>query len=100
MIKGKALIIIERLDSEHVPFDITVYVQSGGRGGYYEEETWDCLSTDTLPCPSAAYKLKVGEKVWVSVVYVIKHHVAYWGEWDTKLYYKKERVIKRRKFKK
>jgi hypothetical protein len=99
VIKGKALIIIEKLDSKWVPFDVSVHVQSGGRDGYYEEETWSCLSTDSLPCPDAAYKLKVGEKIWVSVVYVIEHRVDYWGEWDVKLRYLKQRVIKRRRLK-
>ena len=99
MIKGKALIVVERLDSKYVPFDVSVHVQSCSEEEYSVEDDFECLSTDTLPCPDAAYKLKVGEKVWVSVVYVIEHHVDYWGEWDTELYYTKQRVLKRRRIK-
>lgn len=90
MIKGKALIIIEKLDSIHVPFDVTVYEQSSSG-------TYSHLETDTLPVPSASYKLKVGEKIWVSVVYEFIYYQDYWGEWDIELVYHKERVLKRRR---
>ena len=48
-IKGKALIIIERLDSKWVPFDVTVYVQSCNCEDYYAEETWDAYQPILYP---------------------------------------------------
>lgn len=53
------------------------------------------LTTDTLPCPDAAYKLKVGESVTVSVVYEFTYSQSYEGEWDVDLCYHKQRVLKR-----
>lgn len=98
MIKGKALLIIERLDSKHVPFDVTAYVQSCS--AERNDEDWGLLETDTLPLPSVAYKLKVGERVWVSVVYEFRYFCDYWGEWDVDLTYHKERTLKRTKLEK
>lgn len=40
MIKGKALIIIEKLDSIHVPFDVVVYEQSNSTP-YKSKMDWD-----------------------------------------------------------
>jgi hypothetical protein len=97
MIKGKALIIIEKLDSIHVPFDVVVYEQSSSSPNMTPCEDWDLLSTNTLPVPSVARKLQVGEKIWVSVVYDFSYHQDYWGEWDVNLIYYKERVLKRRR---
>ena len=97
MVKGKALLIIEKLDSKHVPFDVTVYEQS--TSAEYKgccSEDWDCLETDTLPLPDCAYKLEVGDKVWVSVVYQFNWHQDYWGEWDVELNYHKQRILKRK----
>lgn len=55
------------------------------------------LKTNSLPVPSAAYKLKVGEKIWVSVVYEFRYYQDYCGNWDVELIYRKERVLKRRR---
>ena len=96
MIKGKALLIIEKLDSKHVPFDVTAYVQSCSDPEYDPREDFSLLETDTFPLPKAAYKLNVGDRLWVSVVYRLKWHTDYWGETDGELYYLKERVRKRK----
>jgi hypothetical protein len=97
MIKGKALLIIEKLDSEWVPFDVQVYVQSSSsEDKWCNDQDWECLSTDTLPVPDIAYKLNVGDKVWVSVVYQFNYHQDYWGDWDCKLDYLKQRILKKR----
>ncbi len=96
MIKGKALLIIEKLGSNHVPFDVTAHVQSCSSPVYDPREDFSLLETDTLPLPKAAYKLDVGDRLWFSVVYKIDWHTDYWGETDCELYYLKERVLKRR----
>lgn len=96
MIKGKALLVIERLDSKHVPFYVTAYIQSCSHPEYDPREDFSCLETDTLPCPDAAYKLNAGDRIWVSVVYQLEWHTDYWGESDAELYYLKQRVIKKK----
>lgn len=95
MIKGKALLIIEKLDSKYVPFDVTAYVQSCSDPEYDPREDFSFLETDTFPLPKAAYKLDVGDRLWVSVVYRLEWRTDYWGETDGELYYLKERVLKR-----
>jgi len=96
LIKGKALLIIEKLDSTHVPFDVTAYVQSCSDPEYDPREDFGFMETDTFPLPKAAYKLNVGDRLWVSVVYRLEWHTDYWGETDGELYLLKERVLKRR----
>lgn len=96
MIKGKALLIIEKLYSKYAPFDVKAYVQSCSCPEYDMREDFSLMETDTFPLPKAAYKLNVGGRLWVSVVYQIKWHTDYWGETDAELYLLKERVLKRR----
>jgi hypothetical protein len=97
MIKGKALLIIERLDSAWVPFDVVAYIQSCSIDDSCPvQDNFECLNTDTLPLPRAAYKLKTGDKIWISVVYEFNYHQDYWGELDVDLEYHKERVLKKR----
>lgn len=97
MIKGKALLIIEKLDSKWVPFDVVAYIQSCSCDDPYAvQDAFEPLSTNTLPLPRAAYKLKTGGKLWVSVVYEFNYHQDYWGEWDVDLQYHKESVLKKR----
>ena len=97
MLKGKALLIIEKLDSKWVPFNVVAYIQSCScNDSSVAQEDFALLNTGTLPLPNAAYKLKTGEKLWVNVVYEFNYHQDYWGEWDVNLEYLKERIIKKR----
>jgi hypothetical protein len=95
--KGKALLVLTRTDSKLVPFDLRCYVQSGNdwNGGWFADEDFQLLTTDSLPCPDAAYGLREGESVTVSVVYEFSYHQSYEGEWDVDLCYHKQRVLKR-----
>ena len=97
-IRGKALLVIERLDSKWVPFDVTPFIQSCSDP---RPEGRDCVKEDfqmcssVLPLPSIAHKLKVGEVARVSVVYEFEYTTDYWGESDVYLTYHKERVLRR-----
>jgi hypothetical protein len=97
-LKGKALLIIERTDSEYVPFDVNAIILTGHslEGKDAARDDFDLLSTKSLPLPNAAYKLRVGDKIWVNVVYEFFYHQDYFGEWDVDLTYNKQRVIKRK----
>ena len=99
VIKGKALLTIERLDSEWVPFEVHAFVQSCSMGGESTRdmiaEDFGLLDTDTLPVPSIGHKLREGEKATVSVVYEFTYSHDYFGEYDVGLCYHKERVLKR-----
>ena len=81
-IKGKALLVITRLDSELVPFDVYPFIQScngNSVAGEIITEYFNLLDTGTLSLPDAAYKLNVGETVRVSVVFQFDFHVDYYG---------------------
>lgn len=98
VVKGKALLVIERLDSKLVPFEVAVFIQSCSLPNKEEavfSDDFGLLNTDTLPNPDAAYKLKVGGRVWVSVVYEFEYTRDYWGEYDVDLHYHRQRVLKR-----
>ena len=97
-IKGKALLVITRLDSEYVPFEVNAYIQSCNGGEIHEDsalETFQLLETDTLPLPNAAYKLSVGQTVRVYVVYQIDFSEDYFGESDVDMWYHKEKVLRK-----
>lgn len=97
--KGKALLVITKRDSRGLPFDVRCYIQSCS--GNFEhrdcaQEDFQLLEADALPAPDAAYKLREGESVTVSVVFEFDYHRdAYTGEWDVELWYHKQRVLKR-----
>lgn len=92
---------IERMDSKYVPFEVYAFLQScssqdeGVRD--WALETFALCDTDTHPLPAAAYKLRPGERCTVNVVYEIEAWNDYYGEADTSLAYKRERVLKRPK---
>lgn len=58
-------------------------------------DDFSSLRYDILPCPNAAYKLRIGEGVRVAVVFEFTHTVDYWGEGDVDLVYLKQRVLRR-----
>lgn len=98
---GKALLVIERLDSKLVPFRVHAFIQSSSDGASgsrdcARQDFEDLLSTNTLPAPNVAYKLKPGDRVWISVVYEFAYHCDYWGEWDVSLQYLKQKTLKRK----
>lgn len=99
-IKGQAMLTIERLDSKNVPFDVYTNILrcSGGNGGWESAYQDFCLlETDSLPLPSQAYRLKIGDRI------IVKVNFEFWytrGDgWttddDVDLEYTKATVLKR-----
>lgn len=104
--EGKALLVIERVESyrgpEYFQFDVAAYIQSCSGDECARDaasEDFGLLGYDILPAPSAAYKLKIGDKVRVHVVYEFNYTRDYWGECDVGLVYRKERVLRRQPLK-
>lgn len=102
MIKGKALLVIDKLDCQYVPWDVTVFIQSCNYENAYDwiNEWWSLLDTDSLPLPDAAYKMNVGDRIRVAVTY--EFHYIYGDGWSTdddiELYYTKQRVLRRQPY--
>lgn len=103
VVYGKAMLYIEREYHEN-PKEFRFIVQPSiltATGGDYAldcaHEDFGLMCTDTLPAPSAAYKLSPGERIRVYVVYEFRYSQDYWGEWDVTLDYRKERVMWRGK---
>jgi len=101
---GKALLVIERIESWRGPkvfnFDVNAIIFTcsvPGMGWQAREDIEGLLEFDTWQAPDAAYKLEVGEKIWVKVTYEIDCHKDYWGEVDCNIEYFKQKVIRRRK---
>lgn len=92
-ITGKALLTITREDSKWVPFYVRVDILECSSDEYEPYEDFDLLSTDTLPCPDAAYDLKVGETVNVLVEYSFLWTKDYFGEVDVDLEYTDQKVV-------
>lgn len=99
-IKGKALLIITKTSSKYVPFEIVAHIQSNSCHNYYDlEEDFSLIETDTFPAPDVAYKLRIGERLWVRVTYKISILTDYWGESGIRLSYLKQRTLKRKMIK-
>lgn len=97
MIKGKALLVITKLDSKYVPFDVQVYIQSCNGNEMHSDiayENFMLLETNTLPLPNIAYQLEIGETARVSVVYEFVFTCDYFGEHDVDIMYHKERTLR------
>lgn len=104
---GKALLVITRMHSEIWPdrftFEVTPYIQSCSGNEWAREaakQDFTLLNYDILSAPRAAYKLKVGDKIRVHVVYEFAYTRDYWGEDDVELVYHKEKVLRRQPLKK
>lgn len=108
MIKGKAMLVIERKPYNTAYgrplFNIAAHILSCSsadpltRAGVSEE--LHCVSYND-GIPDSARKLKPGERIWIKVVYEIHYHQHYdhWSgtpEWSSTIYYNKEKVIRRR----
>ena len=97
-ISGKALLVIERLDSKWVKFRVHPFIQScsgGDDGRDCVQGDFSCCDTDSLPLPNAAYKMQPGDVIRVAVTYEFTYTCDYWGEWDVDLTYRKQRVLRR-----
>lgn len=106
MIKGKALLVIERTDSEYCPFHVDVFIQSTSHEDPYEgrvimEQEFEYLAykSGRHAVPAAAKKLKEGERIRLYVVYECRWHKDHDGEYDSEIFYHKERVLRRQRAK-
>jgi hypothetical protein len=103
VVYGKALLVIKRLEPERERYEVTAFLQSASGGEYASDsahQDFELLGSGALPLPSAVYGLGVGETVRVYVVYEFLYTCDYWGEWDVRLHYKKERVLRRQRARK
>lgn len=96
-LKGKALLVIERSAFSKDHFDVNAHVQSAE--GTYQ---WRSAAQEDLECgyradmlPGVCKRMKIGERVWISIVYIITYTQDYWGEYDCEVVYRKERTLKR-----
>lgn len=97
-VSGRAIVKIDRLDSEWVPYDIEVEVLEDDVEDdekYYEED-FECMTTGTIGVPEAAENLEVGESVTVEADFCFTYFKDYWGEYDMELYWENEKIHERR----
>lgn len=77
MLKGKALLVISRLEdaSGGYHFDVHTFIQSCSSQSWDAhdcvQEEFNHMEYDVTPLPNQAYKLNVGDTLRVSVVYEI-----------------------------
>lgn len=100
-VSGKALLVITRMNSEHVPYDIEVYIQSCSEEHYAWRdeimEAFSCAECDVLPLPDVCEKLRHGDQITLAVTYVYTMYGPdYWGEYSSYLEYPKVTVLRRR----
>lgn len=102
MIKGKALLVLTRLNEDDADprYEVTAFIQSCSG----DEDSRDCaieefthLEYDIHPVPGQARRLTPGETIRLSVVFEINYSRDYWGEWDSWLEFHKVRVRRRQK---
>ena len=96
MIKGKALLVIERISKDH--WYVCPFIQSCNGGEDHRmaaEENFQLLEYDCPPLPNCAHKLAIGEVVRVHVVFEFNFTTDYFGEHDVDLEYAKQRVLRR-----
>lgn len=101
-IRGKALIVLTKRDDFHgySGFFVAPYVQTALGGPYAHESAEEdlmLLEYEALPLPVAAWRMKVGETMRISVVYRLTYSRDYFGETSTDLEYDKVRVLRHQK---
>ena len=101
-VRGKALIVLTKRADFHgySGFFVAPYIQSATGGPCARESAEDdlmLLEYEDLPLPVAAWRMKVGETMRISVVYRLTYHRSYLGETDVDLEYDKVRVLRHQK---
>lgn len=104
MIKGKALLVIDRLQARNPKefhWDIHVMVQSLSCEDPGDEvnEMFGCMEYDIVRAPKSAYNMEVGDRLRVLVSFEIHYSCDYWGEHDAQLYLLRERVLRYQPYK-
>lgn len=99
MIKGKALLVITRLEDAHwgeKHWDVHAYVQTCSSTHYADHdclvETIGLMEWELVPIPAIAHKIDVGDTARVSVVYEMHYPSRSNAEDGPDLYLNKERV--------
>jgi hypothetical protein len=101
MFKGRALLVIDRLETTNpndFHWDIYPYIQRLNHDDPGDEvnEAFNCMKYDCIPAPDAAYKMTVGDRIYVLVHFEIHFtHDDYTGEHDFDMYLERQRVLKR-----
>lgn len=103
MFKGKALLVIDRLECKnarefHWNIELHQFSLNRDDPGGEVREAFDYAEWDMLPAPAAAYKMEVGDRIRVLVHYELHFTTDYWGEHDMELYYERERVLRRQPY--
>ncbi len=108
MLKGKALLVITRMEDVHLSdgglhFDVSVFIQScssrnpEARDAVMQE--FDLMEWELQPLPNQAYKLDVEDTLRASVVYEI-HFPSYENREDgSELYLNKVRIRRIQRYK-
>lgn len=100
MFKGRALLVIDKLDSEHVPWGIQPFVQAMNHEdpGGEVHEMFSCAAADCAPMPAAAHRMKTGDRIRVLVHFEIHFSRSWEGEHDADLYLERVRVLRRQPY--
>lgn len=93
-VKGKAIVRIERMDSEWVPFHTeTEILEDNCSDERYYEEDFSMMDTDTVPTPVNCENLEVGQSITVKADFEWVYTKDYWGEYDSELYWENAEVV-------
>lgn len=104
---GKAILRVERLESSSGGpwrFDVSVTILTCTHASRLHREAvldgvredFSCCEWAIHPLPDACYRIAVGWRLTIKVVYVCEWGRDYFGEGWSDLQYMKERVIRRR----
>jgi hypothetical protein len=106
--KGKALVIVERLEDygQEMRFSTWLFVQScSTTGPGTREDSMDDLREQfsmwdyqIFPPPSQVFRMAVGDRMRLAVVYEVEYSRDYWGEYDSALLIHKARVLRHQRF--
>jgi hypothetical protein len=95
VLRGKVLLVVTRLDSKWVPFEVQAYVQSCNHPeGYWDADIdFGLLDTEQSYICSRVSRMQVGECLRLTALYeTIHHHDGFTGEWDADLILSKVKV--------
>lgn len=102
MLKGRALLTIDRIDSlssKEFRWDINANILTCNHDdpGGEVQEAFRCVEYDSMQAPDAAYKMEVGDRIYVLVHYELHFTKGdgYTTDDDADLYYERQRVLKR-----
>lgn len=102
MFKGRALLIMDRLDTErgfHWDIDARILSLNGEDPGGEVGEAFSCMEYDCIAAPPAAYRMAVGDRIRVLVHFEIHYsYDSYSGEHDMDMYFERIKVLRRQPY--